>query len=220
MQKKTIIILTIVSTLLSLIYIILLYFGLTRYLSLRIKSSKKLIENYSKIPRVDNNTRTIISFTTVPDRINKIQPMINSILDQTKRVDQIVLVIPYKYKDKKYDIPQFVKDVANVVPSGKDYGQGTKFIPVLLREKECDTIIIALNDNVIYGADFIETITDEAKTHPDTVITDNKKYAILTRPACYGCDIINRDQDKFDDTWFINNAKHKITIKYTENYAF
>ncbi len=49
MNKRTIIILTIISTVFSLVYILAVYFGWTRYLGIRMSTnSDKLTENYSK----------------------------------------------------------------------------------------------------------------------------------------------------------------------------
>ena len=61
---------------------------------------------------------------------------------------------------EKYDIPKYIKDIANIFPAGKNYGKGTKIIPMLLREKECGTIIIALDENRVYGQDFIYSLIE------------------------------------------------------------
>lgn len=217
MEKRTIIIITIVSTLLSLVMILFSYFGITRYLTLHMKSSEDFVKNYSKLPKASKG-RVVVSFTTTPDRIKKLKPMINSILDQTVKVDQIALVIPYKYKGKTYDVPEYLKDVVNVFPSGKDYGQGTKLIPILLREKECGTVIIALNDDRVYGIDFVEVMLGESEESPDSVIIEKGGTAMLVKPEHYGCDVINREKEKFQDEWFTNHAKKNKTINYGENY--
>lgn len=219
MEKRKIVIMTIVSTLLSLAFILFSYFGITRYLSLYFKSCDSFIEEYSKLPEASDQ-RVVVSFSTTPERIHKLKPMINSILDQTVRVNQIGLVIPYSYKGIKYEIPEYVKHVATIFPAGKDYGKGTKLIPVLLREKECDTIILALNDNKVYGKDFIEIMIEEAKNNPDTVLTDKTGAAMLVKPKYFGCDVVDRDRDTFDNKWFIEKAKKSKVVNYRENYTF
>jgi hypothetical protein len=193
------------------------YFGITRYLSLHIQSTEGFVEKYSKLPKADNG-RVVISFTTTPDKIKKLKPMIKSVLDQTVKVDQIAFVIPYKYESKKYDVPQYIKDMANIFPSGKDYGRGTKMIPILLREKECDTTIIALDDNIVYGQDFIYTMIEQSKKNPGSVLVDKKGFAMLVKPEYFGCDVINRDKDKFDNEWFLTKAKNTKVVNYGENY--
>lgn len=217
MEKRKVIIITLISTVFSLVMILFSYFGITRYLSLHVKSSEDFIKEYKGLPKASKG-RVVLSFTTTPDKIKKMKPMINSILDQTVKVDQIALVIPYKYKGKKYDVPEYIKEVANVFPSGKDYGPGTKLIPILLREKECDTTIIALNDNRVYGKDFVEVMIEESKKTPYTVLVAKGNTAMLVKPEHYGCDVINRGKEKFQDEWFTNHTKKSRIINYGENY--
>ena len=214
MNKKTVIIITILSTILSIIFILSSYYGIDRYLSLHMKSCENFINKYSYLPKASTN-RVVISFSTTPEKINKIKPMINSILDQTVKVDAIYMVL---LADKNYNTPKYITNVATVVLAGKDYGGGTKIIPILLKEKECDTIIIALNDNVVYGQDFIFTMIEESNKNPGTVLFDKKGDVMLVKPEYFGCDVINRDKESFDNDWFINQSKHNKVIDYNENY--
>jgi hypothetical protein len=218
MEKRTLIILTIISTIVSLAIIFLTYFGISRYITLKYQTnSDKYIQNYSKLNNHKNKDKVIISTTTTPERISKIRPMINSILDQTVKVNEIALIIQ---EDKKYDIPPYLKNIVKIYPSGKDYGKGTKIIPILFKEKECDTTIIALDDNVIYGKDFIQTLLEERDKNPDTVLIDNKKISLLFKPENYGCELLKRDRDNYDEKWFLDNTKNTKVITYNENYSF
>lgn len=215
MRKRTIIIISIVSTILSIIWVILTYFGITRYLSLHTSlSSETYVKNYSKLPKSDAG-RVVVAFTVTPENVNKIRPMINSILDQTVKVNSIFVVL---LSDKKYDLPKYITDVATTIPAGKDYGDGTKLIPILLREKECDTTIITLDSNVVYGQDFIYTIIDESLKNPRSVIVDKKGFSMLVKPELFGCEVINREKDNFDNNWFLSKTKNVKVIDYYENY--
>ena len=215
MNKSTVIIITIISTVLSVLLIIGSYYGIDRYIYLHMKSPEYFINKYSHLPKADLKNKTVISFSTTPEKINKIKPMINSILDQTVKVDAIYIVL---LNDKHYNIPKYINQVATTVLAGKDYGGGTKIIPILLKEKECDTIIIALNDNVVYGQDFIFTMIEESNKNPGTVLLDKKGDVMLVKPEYFGCDVINRDKESFDNDWFINQSKHNKVIDYNENY--
>jgi hypothetical protein len=217
MNKRTIIIITIITTILSLVFTLFSYFEITRYISLHCQPVEPFIKNYSKLPKASKN-RVIISFSTTPDKVEKLKPMINSILDQTVKVDMITIIIPLEYKGKKYNLPKYIQDVAVVLPSGKDYGKGTKLIPLLLKEKESDTIIIAIDDDRVYGKDFIETMVEEANKNPNTVLIDKKNVAILTRPECFGCDVIDRTKKDFDIEWFLNKAHKTKVVDYNQNY--
>lgn len=215
MRKQTLLILVIIITIISVVYILSEYFGFTRYIMLHVSEPDNYIKNYSKLPKMSKD-RVVISFTTTPDRIKKIKPMLLSILDQTTKVDQIAMVIPYRYNGVKYDIPPYVKDIVNVIPSGKNYGKGTSLIPILLREEDCKTIIISVNDDTIYGKDFIETMIGYSEKNPDCVLKN--KDGILVKPQCYGCDVIDRNRVTFDMNWFVEKSKKHKTINYKENY--
>ena len=214
MNKKTVIIITILSTILSIIFILSSYYGIDRYLSLHMKSCENFINKYSYLPKASTN-RVVISFSTTPEKINKIKPMINSILDQTVKVDAIYMVL---LADKNYNTPRYITNVATVVLAGKDYGGGTKIIPILLKEKECDTTIIAMNDNVVYGQDFVFTMIEELKKNPGVVLMDKKGDVMLVKPEYFGCDVINRQKEYFDNNWFLDKSKNNKIIEYNENY--
>lgn len=218
MSKRSVIIVSsIVSTIVSLIVTFLSYFGLTRYIGCHINNCTSAIENYSKLPIATTDNRVVISFSVKPDKIKKLKPFINSILDQTVKVNLIAMII-LDDNSGNYDIPKYIKDVASVFPVGRDYGKGTKIIPMLLREKECGTIIIALDENRVYGQDFIYSLIEESKIHPESILIDKKKTFMLAKPEHFGCDVINREKKSFDHDWFIQKASSNKIVNYQENY--
>lgn len=219
MNKRTIIIITIISTVFSLIYILAQYFGWTRYLGIRMSTnSDKLIENYSKLQYHEPKRKVIVALHTKQNDIEKIRPLINSILDQTIKVDQIVLIM----ENKENKLPTYLTNIVNICPSGRDYGncKGNCIVPLLLKEKESDTIIIGLDNGVVYGKDFLEILLDESHKNPNSVIMDNNKYAILLKPEHYGYEILQRDQENYDEKWFIDNTKNHKVINYGENFKY
>lgn len=218
MNKTKMIILSVVSSLVSLIFILLSYFGLLRYLSMYTSSEEKFINTYTSLPKTSRK-RVVITFSTTPTRIHKLKPLINSLLDQTYRVDQIILAIPYKYKGETYNIPEFVKKVATVIPAGKDnYGECMAVIPTLLREKESDTIIIAVNDNKVYGKDFVESILEHEENHPNNILDLKDGSAFLLKPAHFSSDIIKDIDGCVTKKWLLGKGNKPITINYSENY--
>jgi F0F1-type ATP synthase delta subunit len=202
-----------VLTIVPLIIIILYYFGIFRYFQLHLKSSEKYINNYKNLKKGSDN-KVIISFTTTPKNISKIRPMINSILDQTVKVNGIYLNIP---ENEKYKIPKDFNKILNIFVTKKDYGEINKFIPTMLREDNSDTIIILLDDDYIYGKDFIESIIEENKNNDIPIIS---KKAILLKPKFIDADkFFDRDKGILKDNWIeeiINTDKKKL--KYNENY--
>ena len=207
----------IILTIIPLIVTILYYYGITRYLKLHCENPDKYIKNYKNIsPMPDIKNKIVISLTTTPRRIKYISPMINSILDQTVKVTQIVLNIPEICKNEKYIVPEKYKSIMNIITSGKDYGPATKFIPTILREDDADTIIILLDDDTIYGKDFIENLLEESKKNINKAIISKK--AILFRPLNINSDIISKNYGVFTDEWIKDNISDKHTMSYYENY--
>lgn len=215
MNRKTILILIIISTIISIIYILLSYYGIIRYIALHINSTENYINTYESLPKASDVKRVVLSFTVEVKNIHKIKPMLNSLLDQTVKVDSITMVLP-NYKEENNDIPRYIKNVCTIFPAGKNYGEVTNIIPLLLKEKECDTIIIALNENYVYGKDFIETIIAEHENNPNTILFSNKT-TILCCPDHFDSTIINNNINNYSHDWFSKNTKNK-QIKYNENY--
>ena len=147
---------------LALILLIIFYYlysiQIIRYCELKSTSNIKFYDKrYSKLPRVHSKRKVIISLTTIPSRINNLKPTLASLLNSTQRVDNIYLNIPYySCKGEKYKIPKWLERCRNIKinRAEKDYGPGTKLIPVLKKEKK--TIIIVVDDDVIYGSKMVE----------------------------------------------------------------
>ena len=93
MEKKTIIIISLISAIFSLIYILLNYFGVIRYFGLYFSPVEKYIKKYKNLDKIGEH-KIIISLTETPEQIKKITPTIKSLLDQTVKVDLISIVIP------------------------------------------------------------------------------------------------------------------------------
>ena len=120
----------------------------------------------------------IVSFTTSPTRIHKCQPMLKSILRQTKKPDLIILNIAkiFPRTNKQYSVPKNVSDhvVVNVID--KDIGPATKIVPTIkyLNENNYDkdnTRIIYLDDDIRYMSKMIETYDTVVKKNDNNVWT-------------------------------------------------
>ncbi|MCC1484902.1 hypothetical protein [Winogradskyella immobilis] len=117
--------------------------------------------------------KVIISFTTIPSRIGKIQPMIDSICNQTLKPDSIILWLPKTYKRIKQQIviPDFIKDSPITIKICHDVGPFTKLYYSLKQEwnnKEC--LVVTVDDDVYYPPKFLKTLVKSAKKHPEKAI--------------------------------------------------
>lgn len=122
--------------------------------------TEKYVKNYKKLDKATPDSRLIVSFSTSPDKVNKLKPFINSLLDQTVRVDEIAFNLSHGVE---YKIPDEMKNYMLIHKTGKNYGNGNGIIPTLLREKEGNTKILVVEPDKVYGKDFIEEVLEQAK---------------------------------------------------------
>ena len=203
-----------------IIYYSMTYFGLYRYIMMHNLSFKDLADNYKNLTNADN-VKVILSFTAQPEEIENITPFINSLLDQTVKINQIAFNIP---ADKEYKIDPLLKSVVNVFKCGKDYDEANKIVPTLLREGESDAKIIILNPNYVYGKDFIENVVNISNKLPDNAIVLTDKSAVLVKPKFFTTDSIGLlksmcTENNDDLSWLINSINAPLTF-YEYNGTF
>ncbi len=116
----------------------------------------------------------VISLTTTPHRIDKIQPTIDSLLAQNIHIKNIYLSIPYVFKrdNIEYVIPEWLHNNSKItILRTEDYGPATKLLGVLAsKQLPHDAIIIVVDDDAIYPENLALNLAYKAKTHPDRAI--------------------------------------------------
>lgn len=124
----------------------------------------------------------VVSFTTSPTRINKCGPMINSILDQSRKPDLFLLNIPETFArtGETYVVPRYIRKALTVNRIAIDYGPATKIIPTVAYLRDADrahnydpenTRIIYLDDDISYPKKMIETYEKMISTTDNNVWT-------------------------------------------------
>lgn len=215
MKKELMIVFIIFSSIISLLIILMEYFCIFRYIKLHYKSYKDISETFKLLPSAHSEKSVIVTFSSDKERINNIEPMINSILNQTVKVDHIVLIRPLF---DEYKLPDFVENTTMKIPSGKDYGEFTNIVPLLLQVSQKDTIIISVKDNIVYGEDFIQTLIELSEEKPDCLLIDEDRTCMLLKPCFFKSDVINRKNKIYDEKWFLDRSKNSYIFKYNNNY--
>ncbi|HZR78622.1 MAG TPA: glycosyltransferase [Chthoniobacterales bacterium] len=124
------------------------------------------------------NKRFIVALSTIPDRIKGLRPTIDSLLNQTRRPDEIVLAVP-KFslrQQRPYDIPDWLHQVPDlrILRCDKDWGPATKFIAVVQDELAAarpDTLIMVVDDDRLCPPDSIQLYLHYHEQLPDAVLT-------------------------------------------------
>ncbi len=149
---------------------ITIYFEIFRYIGTNCATPHNVLnidKCYKSKKRVDIDRRIIISLTSIPDRLLKLAPTLYSILSQSVKVDEIRINLPYKsLKGQEYIIPPWLEQCQNIkiYRVEKDLGPVTKLLPTVKDEKP-DTCIIIIDDDRIYGSNFVEHLVETFKEH-------------------------------------------------------
>ena len=125
--------------------------------------------NATDTARTTTATRlpVVISIATVPSRIAKLRPTIDSLLNGTLVPDRILIVHPEycKWEKSGYEIPDFLADpdycrgIVAAVRSDEDWGPGTKILGALdYLPKEC--YLVLADDDVTYHPHFLQGLIE------------------------------------------------------------
>ena len=119
--------------------------------------------------------KKIISFTTIPSRIEHIKPMVDSILNQSIKADEIILWVANSYKriesNAEIEIPYFIKQSNISVKYCTDVGPFTKLYYSLKQEwHNKDTIIVTVDDDVFYPRHWLKKLLRQANKTPEKAI--------------------------------------------------
>jgi hypothetical protein len=134
---------------------------------------RQILVNSNSIP----DRRIIVSLSTMPDRIGRLQPALDSLLKQTRPPDEIVLAVPrFSIRQKRgYQIPNYLLRIPKVriLRCEKDWGPATKFIAVVqdeLAAGRTDTLIMVVDDDRIYPRDSVELYRHYHAQLPDAAL--------------------------------------------------
>jgi hypothetical protein len=165
--------------LIGAVLVILATLGVARLLpgARKQRQQARFIREMLAAERPVDNRRVIASLTTVPDRIDNLEPTIQSLLKQTRPPDEIVLAIPeFSIREQRpYVVPEYVLRLPGVriLRCGKDWGPATKFIPVVQEELAAGrgaSLIMVVDDDRIYPRDALETYLYYCARLPDAAL--------------------------------------------------
>ena len=148
-----------------LLLVVLIVVDIPRIIKLHFLSTESFLNldlQYVQKERVHLIDRTVISMTTIPERINNLKVALSSLLNNTQRVDEIIINIPYlTRKGKEYNIPLWLSSCKSIkiIRCDYDYGSSTKLLPTLQRENP-NTNIIVVDDDILYGVKTIQLLAE------------------------------------------------------------
>jgi hypothetical protein len=123
-------------------------------------------------PRVAD---VVVTLTTLPSRIDRIEPTLKSLLRQTVRPKAIRLNVPAtsRREGTAYRVPEWLRRLRSItIVRVDDYGPATKLIPAL-QDSPADQRLLVVDDDRIYQPYLIEQMMRNAGQHPDVAITSS-----------------------------------------------
>jgi len=163
----------------------------------------------------------VVSLTTSPTRIHTLKPVLKRLMEQTVQPDKIVLNIPYVFKrtGETYTIPDYLYQPWLYINRCEDIGPATKIIPTRELVKDPDTIIISVDDDILYKKDMIETFLKYA--HLPYVLSGDG-YVGNYKTIKVGDEIMNVSQtiEGFGGVCYRKKHLDKIKLSNTRNDCF
>jgi len=116
---------------------------------------------------VDRIGRVIVGLTTTPKRIHTVLPTIQTLLNQSRPADKIVLHVPNKLArtgDRMPELPDAIKELEQAgkitIHHGGDHGPASKFVGAYHHALP-DDLIIWCDDDILYSPQMVETLARE-----------------------------------------------------------
>lgn len=136
--------------------------------SLLLNFHQQLVEAFMRFSL--RNEFIVISLSTTPYRIGKIQDTVETILNQNIKIDAIYLSIPYIFKrdNLRYTIPEWLYKHNQIkIIRTKDYGPATKLLGVLEQIKlPKNAILITMDDDITYPKNAVLHLAFAAMRNP------------------------------------------------------
>lgn len=141
---------------------------------------EKVIDTPSQsvVQRVDQTDTVVVTLTSVPDRLADkngenagIRPGLKTILEQSNVLYEVHLNIPYSYQYKQIQLPEWLGAWQEKYKHLKifrcpDFGPITKIYPTIQRITDPNTVLITVDDDLLYEDGFIIAHLNKMKQHP------------------------------------------------------
>jgi hypothetical protein len=120
--------------------------------------------------------RVVISFTSTPVRVSKTRATIDSLLNQTYKVDAVIANIPkvFRRTNEAVAIPDWMTELAAKEPRFRiqrvdDHGPITKLYGTLETETDGNTTLVICDDDLIYDPHAVSRLLAAQLRQPGTV---------------------------------------------------
>jgi len=155
---------------------------------LRIQQAESFWRNIKVTQTKTDSLYVIATLTTAPDRINLIEPVLQSLTNgQSRSPDEIHLNIPHRFArtGAEYIIPDFIKNYPVKVFRCEDEGPGTKLIPTIRRTAaNANVWFFVVDDDIRHLPEALKTLLNFAQKNSQAAYgyADNYLYRKWSPP--------------------------------------
>jgi hypothetical protein len=203
----------ILSTVLSLLTILVAYFGITRYLTLHFSSMDKLAESYKSLPEASKDDWVTV-VTCVPKGEKKMKTTVKSLLDQTVKVNDISAVP----EPGKEGISDSLKSVLKPLRAGKEYEGCQALVLAILCTKSDKTTLIWVKPGHVYGKDAIASMLQKAKEDPSRPVVSSCGRMAVVRPSHFDPSALDKCQATDAMDLIRDKCPEPVTMSLSETY--
>lgn len=213
--KHTLIYLSIVISFLVVVYNYFNYLGYIRLIKLYNMEPVKLYNN--NVPKYNNHKIKIVITPDCEskDIVTRFCPIVNSMLLQNIQLHSIDIILP---NECSYKVEDSIKDYVKIRYLHADYDKNMRgIIHSLLQEIDNETIFIHIDQNILYGHDFIHNIISNLNKNTNCVYYH---YDDIYKCVVYKPDFFNYSMDytKMTASNFKLYLAKNISLKKINNY--
>ena len=121
-----------------------------------------------------NSERLVVTLATIPSRISRIAPVLESLKGQTLKPDQIyVCICEICRRDQStYDVPDWLAndEAVDLIVSKTDYGPANKLLVMLAHETDPDTRIVIVDDDFEYSPNLLEVLVTKSREYEGSAV--------------------------------------------------
>lgn len=117
--------------------------------------------------------RVVVSFTTIPSRVNLLPHTLRSLARQTRRPDAVYLCLPKwsAREGRAYVIPDIAEfPFVQIIADCADDGPATKLLPALVAEADPTTRVVTVDDDVEYASDWLDRLLSGSARFPGAAV--------------------------------------------------
>lgn len=130
--------------------------------------------------------RVVVTLTTMPNQYFKLVKTLQSIRNQTRQPDAIYLGLPKISRRLGTEYPPLPEEISNMctVVSCTDYGPITKLLGGILMENDPETVIISIDNDMIYAPRTIEELLHYHEQYPNSAVGSSGMLLKYSCPMC------------------------------------